>query len=450
MRDYAVVANIKVKQKCIIDDVFDKGYEQGYQDGKEEREKEYKEALHNIENTYIKGQKAEYDRGYKEGKEAAEDDMYKYYNKHFNDVVNSSNDDAYQRGYEDGKKSNMNDAYEVGFNQGKKTAKEYNEQKAMDEFNKGYQKGLQHGQELRAKEAECAEACGMKRAWNVARKLLSRHGEGYDATDMEVFGTDDVFSLSASEAVAKLDEWEKKQTEKNCENCKYNNREKTSYPCAACLRKIDGRHAMWEEKEDYVRVPTPEESKSVNDYIKSISEETGVIFNEKEEQTTTLCRKCIHAHNMHDNILTCDAVPCVIEDGHCDKYEEKQEQTEPEKPSETINNDVKVGDLIRTLKDKNSYGIEVAPIGSIGRITAFEDKLNLAPYRIRIGDYYHNYSSDMFEIMNDDNTKSKYNYKDNAHDYISREDVLNALTGDITDCTIEDYIRKLREKICKL
>jgi hypothetical protein len=31
---------------------------------------------------------------------------------------------------------------------------------------------------------------------------------------------------------------------------------------------------------------------------------------------------------MHDNILTCDAVPCVIEDGHCDKYEEKQDAPE--------------------------------------------------------------------------------------------------------------------------
>lgn len=96
----------------------------------------------------------------------------------------------------------------------------------------------------------------------------------------------------------------------------------------------DGIDRAWEAartliseviKEDYVRNATPEESKSVNDYIKSISEETGVTFNEKEEQTTTSCRKCIHAHNMHDNILTCDAVPCVIKDGHCEKYEEKQE-----------------------------------------------------------------------------------------------------------------------------
>ena len=94
----------------------------------------------------------------------------------------------YQRGYEQGRRSTI----------------------TIKDFEKYYHIGFKHGQELRAKEAECAEACGMKRAWDVARKILSRHGEGYNATDMEVFGTDDVFSLSASEAVAKLEAWEKK------------------------------------------------------------------------------------------------------------------------------------------------------------------------------------------------------------------------------------------------
>lgn len=35
-------------------------------------------------------------------------------------------------------------------------------------------------------------------------------------------------------------------------------------------------------------------------------------------------------------------------------------------------------------------------------------------------------------------------------DCISREEALMALTGDITDCTIEEYITKLREKLNKL
>ena len=35
-------------------------------------------------------------------------------------------------------------------------------------------------------------------------------------------------------------------------------------------------------------------------------------------------------------------------------------------------------------------------------------------------------------------------------DYIIREDAYMALTGDITDCTIEEYIARLREKLSKL
>ena len=443
MRDYAVVANIKAEQKGIIDDVFDKGYEQGYHDGKLDGEAE---KIEKLEKQFDDEKKAEYKRGYEQGRMSTltikdfEEIRRSQYDRGYKDACNDKDlitckksdelsDKAYKDGYNKGihevltidifegiKLAEYNkgygagykDAYEVGKKDGQKAERMLLHEPLIKDLEEAYQKGLKHGQELRAEEVTCAEACGMKRAWDVARKILSRHGEGYDATDREVFGTDDVFSLSASEAVAKLEEWEKKQkenekvdcnntdckncinhndcdyedewklrrrgivpappkekqseksckdckyfyhgchtltcdyckdfslfehkkeeqTEKNCENCKYNNREKTSYPCAACLRKIDGRHAMWEEKEDYVRDPTPEESKSVNDYIKSISEETGVTFNEKEEQTTTLCRKCIHAHNMHGNILTCDAVPCVIVDGHCDKYEEKQEETE--------------------------------------------------------------------------------------------------------------------------
>ena len=35
-------------------------------------------------------------------------------------------------------------------------------------------------------------------------------------------------------------------------------------------------------------------------------------------------------------------------------------------------------------------------------------------------------------------------------DYILKEDVFLALTGDITDCTIEEFIARLREKLSKL
>ena len=35
-------------------------------------------------------------------------------------------------------------------------------------------------------------------------------------------------------------------------------------------------------------------------------------------------------------------------------------------------------------------------------------------------------------------------------DYIIREDAYMALTGDITDCTIEEFISRLRDKLSKL
>ena len=35
-------------------------------------------------------------------------------------------------------------------------------------------------------------------------------------------------------------------------------------------------------------------------------------------------------------------------------------------------------------------------------------------------------------------------------DYIIREDAYMALTGDITDCTIEEFIARLRDKLSKL
>lgn len=35
-------------------------------------------------------------------------------------------------------------------------------------------------------------------------------------------------------------------------------------------------------------------------------------------------------------------------------------------------------------------------------------------------------------------------------DYLIKEDVFMALTGDITDCTIEEFIARLRDKLSKL
>lgn len=60
----------------------------------------------------------------------------------------------------------------------------------------------------------------------------------------------------------------------------------------------DGIDRAWEAartliseviKEDYMRNATPEEKSSVDDYIKSISEETGVTWEKKQDQTEKKC-----------------------------------------------------------------------------------------------------------------------------------------------------------------
>lgn len=374
MRDYAVVASIKAEQKALIDDVFDKGYEQGYQDGKLDGEAE---KIEKLEKQFDDEKKAEYKRGYADGKKevAAELNFEKGYDKGYEDGkahVLMEQVLKLQESYNEGYSAGYKDAYEVGKKDGQKAERMLLHEPLKKDLEEAYQKGIKHGQELRAEEVKCAEACGMKRAWEAARKvMLSPEEGGIDpSTVKEIFGMNYyavLKNLPVDEVLSKIDAWEKKQerycyncgqprdyknscipykegkcdkshkawipkqeeTEKKCENCKW--MELDCNNPAICKDMVLYEPKEKDVKDDiyaYVRDVTPEESKSVNDYIKSISEETGVTFNEKEEQTTTLCRKCIHAHNMHDNILTCDAVPCVIVDGHCDKYEEKQDATE--------------------------------------------------------------------------------------------------------------------------
>lgn len=148
-----------------IDAAFNIGYKQGYMDGKEAKQQKYATALHDIEDTYIKRQKAEYEGSYED---------------------------------EDGKKYPFEDA---------------------SIFDVAYSKGLQHGQELRVAEADCAYQCGMKRAWEAARKI-------YDIQNVamvkELFGADanyTIHNFTASEAIEKIEAWEKKQNEKRCKNC---------------------------------------------------------------------------------------------------------------------------------------------------------------------------------------------------------------------------------------
>ena len=102
----------------------------------------------------------------------------------------------------------LKNAYDKGYKRGCEDCK-------ADLNEEAYNKGLQHGQELRIKEAECAETCGMQRAWDVARKIVDLCSELTQEELGEIFGSFDVNDilngLSAFEAVEKIEAWEKKQ-----------------------------------------------------------------------------------------------------------------------------------------------------------------------------------------------------------------------------------------------
>ena len=151
MKNYAVLEGMKRHQKTVLDDAFNKGYDQGYYDGKLDGEAQNLEKLEKS--------------------------------------LDAEKEAEYQRGYEQGRRSTI----------------------TIKDFEEYYHKGFKHGQELRAKEAECAEACGMKRTWEAARKI-------YDIQNVamvkELFGADAnyaIYNFTASEVIEKIETWEKKQ-----------------------------------------------------------------------------------------------------------------------------------------------------------------------------------------------------------------------------------------------
>lgn len=140
--------------------------------------------------------------------------------------------------------------YEQGFND---CHSELTEEEAKDHYNEGYNDGYEKGLKHGLKEAECAEACGMNRAWKAARKIVLSDEDGGIPIDnilkiygMSYYGV--MKNIPASEVIEKIDAWKKKQeqTKKSCDTCEYNNCEKTVYPCTACC----SWNSKWTPKQD--------------------------------------------------------------------------------------------------------------------------------------------------------------------------------------------------------
>lgn len=265
MKDYAVLEALKRTAASKIENAFERGFEQGYNDCKVELTEEEAEAHYDegYKDGYEKGKqeildtiaksitsfdeikKSEYDKGYKDAcndkdlitckkSDEISDKAYKDgYNKGIHELMTINVFEGiklaeYNKGYGAGYK----DAYEIGKKDGQKAERMLLHEPLKKDLEEAYQKGLKHGQELRAKEAECAEACGMKRAWDAARKvILSPDKGGLSSTNIhQIFDTSDYLNIfndySASEVIEKIGAWEKKQKEnekvvcdKDCKNC---------------------------------------------------------------------------------------------------------------------------------------------------------------------------------------------------------------------------------------
>lgn len=61
--------------------------------------------------------------------------------------------------------------------------------------------------------------------------------------------------------------------------------------------------------------------------------------------------------------------------------------------------EIKVGDKVRTLKDRDMEGCELFPIGTIGTITRIDGDDYRLPYRVEANNDFWYYSRDMLEVI---------------------------------------------------
>lgn len=111
-------------------------------------------------------------------------------------------------------------------------------------YKQGYEDGIGDGaKSVKSWDKACYEQ-GLNDAWEAARKLIHpRYGGYYDDTKLEIFdyrNSDDVLTmLSASEVIAKIKEYEEKQTKKSCHNCgKTSCGVRKAEPDIACLNWV--------------------------------------------------------------------------------------------------------------------------------------------------------------------------------------------------------------------
>lgn len=152
---------------------------------------------------------------------------------------------------------------EAGFNHGVEVCKQ-------KDYKRGYDAGLDKIQERVDDAYGVGYRHGLDDAWECARKLA----EYNDETFREVIGDKYLYlgtvftNETASEAIAKIKEYEEKQTEKSCENCECfgNLTECKKRPCYA--------HSCWTPKRtaDKIKAEYDEETRSYSYTVKGEAE----------------------------------------------------------------------------------------------------------------------------------------------------------------------------------
>jgi hypothetical protein len=115
--------------------------------------------------------------------------------------IEKAYDKGYDRGYNDCKVELLEDEAKCHYQEG---------------YNDGYRKGVERGKEARVAEADCAYQCGMKRAWQAARKIVLSDEDGGIPNDniLKIYSMcyySVMKNIPVQEAIAKLEAWEEKQ-----------------------------------------------------------------------------------------------------------------------------------------------------------------------------------------------------------------------------------------------
>lgn len=145
--------------------------------------------------------------------------------------------------------------YQAGYEDGKAHVLTVQRQMLNKQFNEGYEQGLSVNYEEATKKSYVK---GLEDAWEVARKIvLSDVAGGIPIDDiLKIYSTSYygvMKNIPVQEAVAKLEEWEKRQeqeqSKKRCENCNhycgYDNKFKCDIKSVLCIE-----HDRWTPKQD--------------------------------------------------------------------------------------------------------------------------------------------------------------------------------------------------------